>query len=104
MKGKSYQPRSTRGAIRGPDPETVALRAFGRLAADAERLGAFLAATGLTPETVRSAAGEPGFLPGVLDHLCSDETLLVAVAGEIGLPPEMLAAARRALSPADPDF
>ena len=81
------------------------MQAFGRLAADEERLGRFMAATGLTPETVRTAASGPGFLSGILDHLCSDETLLIEVADEIGLPPERLAAARNALSPAgDPDL
>ncbi len=105
MKGKSRHSRPAGDAIRGSDPETVALQAFGRVAADGERLGAFMAAAGLTPDTVRSAANGPEFLAGILDHLCSDETLLIAVADEIGLPPEALAAARHALSPAgDPDF
>ena len=43
--------------------ENLAIQALGFLAGDPERLGAFLAATGIGPETIRKAAAEPRSLP-----------------------------------------
>lgn len=83
----------------GPDPETIAVRVLERLAADPERIGRFLALTGLDPGSLRSAASRPDFLPAVLDHVVSDEALLVEVAAEAGLRPEAIAVAQQRLSP-----
>ena len=52
--------------------ENLAIQALGFMAGDAERLGAFLAATGIGPEMIRKAAADPSFLAGVLDHVCGD--------------------------------
>lgn len=81
-----------------PDPETLALRALGFLAAEPERLAPFLAATGLGPETLRAAANEPGFLVAVLDHLCGNESLLLEFAGNLSLNPEIVVRARESLA------
>jgi hypothetical protein len=75
------------------DAEDVAVKAFSFLAADPERLGRFLAITGLGPQNLRGAAGEPGFLAGVLTHIAEDEALLVAFAADANLPPERVARA-----------
>ena len=80
-----------------PPPETVAAQALGFLAAEPERLGDFLALSGVDPSTIRNAARDPGFLPAVLDHVLADENLLIAFAEAEGLPPEAVAEARRAL-------
>lgn len=80
------------------DPEAVAIAALGFIAGDPERLGRFLSLTGIGPETLRSAAGEPGFLARVLDHIAEDEALLLAFAANAGFAPEAVAAARRALA------
>jgi hypothetical protein len=81
------------------DPESVAIDVLGFLAADPQRLMRFLNLTGLEPETVRDAAGSPGFLAAVLEYVTADETLLVACAAAIGMEPERVAAAHRALAP-----
>jgi hypothetical protein len=80
-----------------PDPADLAGQALLFLAGDPERLGAFLATTGLDPRSIREAAREPGFLAGVLDHILGDERLLLNFAGESGVAPERIAEARRAL-------
>ncbi|MGI6245610.1 MAG: DUF3572 domain-containing protein [Pseudochelatococcus sp.] len=81
------------------DPETLAIAALSFLAGEPERLGRFLAVTGLGPETIREAATTPGFLVAVLDYLAGDESLLVAFAANAGIAPEAVAAAHaRALS------
>lgn len=85
-------------AMAGQDQaETLALQALGYLAADEDRLCRFLAATGLTPQELRQRAGDPVFLAGVLDHLLTDDALIVAFAESAALPPEAVMAARRRL-------
>lgn len=67
--------------------EGLAIQALTFIAGDGERLGRFLAVTGIGPTQIRTAAHEPGFLAGVLDYVASDDRLLAAFAGEIGLDP-----------------
>jgi hypothetical protein len=81
------------------EAESIALNAFSCLARAGERLGRFLDSTGLRPETIRIAAGEPGFLAAVLDHVAADEMLLIDIAKELGAKPEHIMAARSILSP-----
>ena len=71
--------------------ETLAIQALSYLAADPEKLGRFLAATGIGPGDIRIAAREPLFLAGVLDHIASDEKLLVAFAADAGTDPREIA-------------
>jgi hypothetical protein len=79
-------------------PEELAIAALGFLAADPERLARFLALTGLGPQSLRAAAREPGFLSGVLDHVASDESLLLAFAEENGIDPQDVERARAMLA------
>ena len=74
--------------------EELAVGALGFLAADQERLFRFLDMTGLSPATIRDAAGSPQFLVEVLDHLLADETLLMAYAAEAQCEPASLMKAR----------
>ena len=74
--------------------ETVALQALAYLAGDEERLQRFLMLTGLTVEDVRARAQDAGFLSGVLDHLLSDEPLLLEFAEEVAIAPESVMKAR----------
>jgi Protein of unknown function (DUF3572) len=67
--------------------EGLAVQALTFIAGDGERLGRFLATTGIGPAQIRAAAQEPGFLIGVLDYLAGDERLLSAFAAETGLDP-----------------
>jgi hypothetical protein len=76
----------------------LAIAALTFLAGETERLERFLALTGLGPPSLRAAAREPSFLLGVLDHVASDETLLLAFAHESGIDPEEVGRARDALA------
>ncbi len=78
--------------------EALALQAFTYIAGDGERLGRFLAATGLGPAEIRRATTEPGFLLGVLDYLAGDEALLTGFAQEAGFDPFDVGKARLVLS------
>ena len=75
----------------------LAIQALAFIAEDPDRMGAFLAATGIAPETIRGAARSPDFLAGVLEHMLADESLLLAFADSAGLDPAEIARARRAL-------
>jgi hypothetical protein len=77
--------------------EALALHALTFLAQDPERLGRFLALSGIGPTDLKARAAEPEFLGGVLDHLLGDERLLLAFSKECDLPPESAARARRFL-------
>src|SRR5690348_3505309 len=75
----------------------IAAQAVAFLAADDDRLGRFLALTGLSPTELKAGLGQPAFLGAVLDYLLSDEPLLLAFAETVDIAPEMPAAARRLL-------
>ena len=77
--------------------EGLAIQALTFIAGDGERLGRFLAATGIGPAEIRAVAQEPGFLTGVLDYLAGDERLLSAFAAETGLDPADVGKALAAL-------
>jgi hypothetical protein len=84
--------------------QDIAIKALTLLTGDRERLARFLALTGLGPETIRAAAGSPGFLKAVLDHIAGNEDLLVSLADEMGTRPETIIEARRLLAvPGDPE-
>jgi hypothetical protein len=70
------------------EAQETAVAALAFLAADAERLGRFLALTGLDPAAIRAAAREREFLAGVLDHIAGDEALLLAFCAQAGFRPE----------------
>jgi hypothetical protein len=78
--------------------ESLAIQALGFLAEEPERLGRFLALTGLGPDSIREAAADPQFLAGVLDHLLADEDLLMAFARERDFDPLAVQQARIALA------
>ncbi|HJS61877.1 MAG TPA: DUF3572 domain-containing protein [Pseudolabrys sp.] len=69
------------------EAEALAIQALTFIAGDGERLGRFLAVTGIGPSEIRAAAREPGFLGGVLDYVASDEGLIADFASETGLDP-----------------
>jgi len=77
--------------------EMLAVQAFTFIAADSERLGRFLAETGVGPAEIRAASREAGFLAGVLDYLAADEALLTGFAKEAGFDPFDVAKARLVL-------
>jgi hypothetical protein len=81
--------------------EIVAVQALTFIAADAERLGLFLAESGIGPETLRSAASDPHFLGSVLDFVMRDDATVTAFATSSQLHPTTIAAARQALGDRD---
>jgi hypothetical protein len=78
--------------------EQIAIAALGFIASEPERLDRFLSITGLGPDSLRTAASEPGFLGQVLSHLAEDESLLLAFAANVGKSPASIAAAYQKLN------
>jgi len=81
--------------------EMLAVQALAFIAEDPEKLSRFLGMTGIPPEEIRAAAGERGFLAGVLEHMLADESLLVAFADSAGIHPAAIARARDAFGKPD---
>jgi hypothetical protein len=82
--------------------EIVAIQALSFIASDPERLGRFLAESGIGPETLRSAAKDPHFLGQVLDFVMRDDATVKAFAEASQLHPTNVAAAHQALN--DPQW
>ena len=88
-------PRSR--SINAEEAQIIALKMLAFLASDGDRLGAFLAASGLGPADLTSGARNPQFLAGVMDYLLGDESLLLAFAENGGIDPATIAGARCSL-------
>ena len=82
--------------------EIVAIQALSFIAGEPERLGLFLAESGIGPETLRTAATDPHFLANVLDFVMRDDATVKAFAAASQLHPTNIAAAHQALN--DPQW
>ena len=76
---------------------SVALQALAVTISDERRAMRLLDLSGLTPEDLKSRAGEPALLAAVLRFLESHEPDLLQVADTLGCKPQALIAAREAL-------
>jgi Protein of unknown function (DUF3572) len=95
LRGRSPSSKTRQGQA---GAEELAIAALAFVAADPQRLTRFLELTGMAVESIRAAARQPGFLAGVLDHLASEEPMLVAFASEYGVDPVDVVAARDVLA------
>ena len=77
--------------------EFVAIQALNFIAGDSDRLGLFLAETGIGPQNLRAAAADPRFLASVLDFVLRDDATVTAFAKASKLHPTNVAAAREVL-------
>lgn len=79
------------------DPSALALLALAATIADQRLAERFLSLSGIDPPELRQSAGNPVVLAALLRFLEAHEPDLIAIAGEIGVKPEDLVAARREL-------
>ena len=82
--------------------EIVAIQALNFVAGDPERLGAFLAETGIGPGTLRKSAADPRFIARWLVFVLRDDATVKAFAKASELHPTNVAAAREVLG--DPQW
>ncbi|GAB4069882.1 DUF3572 domain-containing protein [Ancylobacter sonchi] len=93
MRSFKSKPLSTRQAA-----QEVALGVLGFMAGDPERIGAFLAESGLSPADLRGVAGSPAFHVALLDHLINRQDLLLDYAAQAKIDPGHVVAAREILA------
>jgi hypothetical protein len=79
------------------DPFVTGLQLLAFVVADADLGARFLALTGLTADDLRQRAADAGVLAALVDFVAARETDLVAAADAIGIAPEAIVAAGRAL-------
>ncbi|WP_051631079.1 DUF3572 domain-containing protein [Afifella pfennigii] len=82
--------------------EEIGIRALAHIAASPRLCARYLELTGLTAQSLRRAAGEPGFLAGTLAFLTAHEPDLIAFADSAGLRPEEIAEAAHRLEAGRP--
>jgi hypothetical protein len=81
-----------------PDATSLALQALAWTLADEDRAQRLIDTTGLFPDDLRARIDEPAVLGAALGFLENHEPDLVACAEDLGVKPETLVAARRALA------
>ncbi len=79
----------------------LAVSALIFLTEDFDRLGRFLALTGLDPKSVREQAQSAAFQRAVLEHLLKDESLLLTFCAQNNIDPPEIDRASRALDDRD---
>ena len=79
------------------DEEALALSALSWTLSDDARASRLVALTGLTPAGMRERLADRDFLAEVLRFLEGHEPDLITCAGDLGVSPTRLAAAREAL-------
>ena len=83
------------------DPHALALAALAATLTDERRAVRFLDLTGIGTDELRRRAGQPAVLSALLAFLEAHEPDLLSVSEQIGVKPEALVAARRALEEAE---
>ena len=79
------------------DPYALALSALAATLTDERRAQRFLDVTGIGTDELRERASDPSLLAGVLAFLEAHEPDLIAVAEDVGVPPEQLVRTRAEL-------
>jgi len=77
--------------------ELIGLQALGHVAGDEDLLAQFLDQSGFTPDELRRRAQESEVLGGILDFLLMNDERVLGFAEAVGIPPELVAPARRAM-------
>ena len=83
------------------DPHALGLAALAATLTDERRAVRFLDLTGIGTDELRRRAGQPALLSALLAFLEAHEPDLLSVSEQIGVKPEALVAARRALEEAE---
>ncbi|SFB60978.1 Protein of unknown function [Rhizobium sp. NFR07] len=86
----------------GVQAEETAAAVLGWLASEPDIFQRFLALSGVTPDQIRHAISDPGFLAGMIDFIMGHEPTLLAFCEATGTKPEAVVAASHHYS--GPDF
>lgn len=83
------------------EAQAIALQALAWLGREADMLGHFLGATGLSQDQLRARLDDPELLAAVLDFLLMDDAWVMNCASEIGAAPDIMLRARQFLPGGD---
>jgi hypothetical protein len=75
--GKSLAKPMPKTILDADAATAISYKALAFLASDSDRLGRFMALTGIEPRAIRALARERSFHASVLEYLLADETLLL---------------------------
>ena len=81
-----------------PEARDLGGEALTFLAREPQRLMAFLAATGMSPQDLRASADADTTLLAVLQYLLDDESLLLVFTADTGAGPALVAPAAEVLA------
>ena len=73
-----------------PDEQTIVLAVLARFGSDRDALQRFLDVTGLDVRAVRAAMADGSLTAGLFHHLGTNEDLLLDIAGDLGVRPEIV--------------
>ena len=79
------------------DAQEIAIRALSFLAGDEQHMSRFLALSGMGAQDIRDNADQAGFQVALLEHLMSDEALLLTFCGNENIDPQLIAPAHHLL-------
>ena len=82
----------------GQDADAMAITVLSWLAGEPEFLSRFMALTGVDPSDLRAAAGNRGFLAGLIEFLMGHEPTLMAFCEATGTTPERVVRAHALLT------
>lgn len=85
------------------DAVELAIKCLVFIGEDTDRLGRFLAQSGVGPEKIRESANDPAFLGGVLDFILLEDSSVLEFADWAEIDPAALARARYYLPGAAPE-
>lgn len=85
------------GQIGRESAEIIAAQALAWVAAEPDRINAFLNLSGLSPAELMAQAADPRILGAVLDYVMTEDSLVMAFCDEAGLAYTVPQAARGAL-------
>ena len=77
--------------------ETFALRALAWIMGQDDLVGLFLGSTGASLDDLKNNAADPEFLGAVLDFVLMDDTWVIQLSQDMGIPADHVMQARAAL-------
>jgi hypothetical protein len=83
--------------VQALDAEILAIKALTFLAQSPDDIDRFVTLSGVAPGDLRERAGDPEILAAVLDFILTDDSRIEAACESLGVDPQDLQAARRAL-------
>ncbi|AYD00693.1 DUF3572 domain-containing protein [Neorhizobium sp. NCHU2750] len=86
-------PKASQNLSAAKGAEETAATVLGWLAGEPDMLQRFLSLSGVAPEQIRTAIGDPGFLAGMIDFVMGHEPTLLAFCEATGTKPEAVVAA-----------